>query len=79
MSVIAPIHAPSLLSDLPSDDTYQEILEEFPGTKYGEKYPFEIMIKFPDDTTLTQCKVKLPEKTSGNSNRGNFMVEFPSG
>ena len=35
MSVIPPIHASSLLSDHPSDDKYQEILDEFHCTIMG--------------------------------------------
>ena len=34
MSVVASIHALSILSVHPSDDKHQEILDEFPGTKY---------------------------------------------
>ena len=38
-SVIAPISTLSVLSVHLSNDEYQEILEEFPSTNYGEKYP----------------------------------------
>ena len=79
MSVIAPISALSVLSIHPSDDKCLEIPQEFPSTNYGEKYPVETMAKIPYDITLTLCNAKFPEETPGNSNRGNFMVEFLSG
>ena len=78
-SVIRPISAPSVLSVHPSDDKDQEILDEFPSTNYGEKYPAEIMAIMPDNVTLTLHNVKFLEKTPGNSNGVNFMVEFPLG
>ena len=43
MSVIAPIHALSVLSIHPSDDKHQEIWDDFPDANYGEKNPSEIM------------------------------------
>ena len=53
MSVVAPICASSIPSVYPSDNECQEILDEFPCTNYGEKFPSEIMVKLPDDVTLT--------------------------
>ena len=52
-SVIAPVHASSILSVQTSDDKHQEILDKFPGTIFGEKILAEILAKFPDDVTLT--------------------------
>ena len=79
MSFIAPISALSIQSIDPSDNEYQEIPDEFPSSNYGEKSLVEIMAKIPDDITLTLCNAKFLEKTPGNSNGVNFMVEFPSG
>ena len=62
-----------------SDVEHQEIPDEFPSTNHGEKFPAEIMAKIPYDITLILQNAKFPEKTPGNFNRGNFMVEFPSG
>ena len=63
MSVIAPLHALPIPSVNPSNDEHQEFLDGFPGTKYGEKNPSKIMVKFPDDITLTLHQVKFPEET----------------
>ena len=63
MSVIAPISALPIPSVHLSDIEYQEITEEFPGTKYGEKYPVEITAKVPHNVTLTLHHAKLPDKT----------------
>ena len=79
MSVIAPISASSIPSVHPSDNECQEILEEFPGTSYGEKFLAEIMVKIPDNVTLTLYNMKFPEKTLDNSNEGNHWGEFLSG
>ena len=79
MSIIAPISALSIPSVHLSDDEHQEILEEFSHTNYGEKFPSQILI--PHNVTLTPTlhNAKFPEKTSGNANGRNFIVEFPSG
>ena len=53
MSVIAPIQASSIPSIHVSDDKHQEILDKFPGTNDGEKFPYEITRKILDDVTLT--------------------------
>ena len=76
MSVTAPISASSIPSIHPSDDECQEIPDEFLGTNYGEKFPSEIMAKFPDNVTLTLHSVKFLEKPPDNLNGGNFMVEL---
>ena len=62
-SVLAPIHALPVLSVHPSDDECQEFPDEFPGAKYGEKNSSEIMVKIPDDITLTLHELKFPEET----------------
>ena len=77
MSVIAPIHASPILSIHPYDDKHQEFPDGFSGTKYGEKNPSEIMVKFPHDVTLTLQQAKFPEETPDTTNSviypGNFM------
>ena len=77
-SVFAPIHASPILSVLPYDDEHQEFTDGFPGTKYGEKNPSEIMVKFPHDITLTLQQAKFPEETPDTTKRvrypGNFML-----
>ena len=45
MSVVASIHALSILSVHRSDDEHWEILHKFPGTNYGEENPSEITKK----------------------------------
>ena len=79
MSVITQFHASPVLSIHPSDDEHQEILDELPGTNYGEENPSKITVKFPYDVTLTLHQAKFLKKTPGNSNRGNFTVELLSG
>ena len=59
MSVIAPIHALSVLSINLSDNEHHKILEEFPGINYGKKFPVETMVKIPDDAMPILCKAKL--------------------
>ena len=78
-SVVAPISALSVPSVHPSDDECQEIPDKLPSTNYGDKFLAEIMAKIPDIATLTQHNVKFLEKTPGNSNGGNYSVEFLSG
>ena len=77
-SVFAPIHASPILSVLPYDDEYQEFMDGFPGSKYGEKNPSKIMVKFAHDITLTLQQVKFPEETPDTTMRviymGNFML-----
>ena len=51
MSVIAPVCTSPIPSVHPYDNESQEIPDEFPGTKYGEKNPSEIMVKLPDNIT----------------------------
>ena len=63
MSVIAPVCALPILSIHPSNDEHQEFPDGFPGTKYGEKNPSEIMVKFPHDITLTLHQAKFPQET----------------
>ena len=77
-SVVAPIHASPILSVCPSNDECQEFLDEFPGTKYGEKNPSEIMVKFPDDVTLTLHQVKFPEETPDTTSRVIYLGNFSS-
>ena len=72
MSVIAPICASSIPSVHPSDDEQQEILDEFPSTNYGEKFPAKLMAKFCNNVILTLYQVKFPEKPPGNSNGENY-------
>ena len=79
MSIIAPVHALSVLSVHLSEDEHQEFLDKFPSTYYGEKNPSKIIAKVPTGITLTLHQVKLLDKTPGNSNGGNITVEFPSG
>ena len=79
MSVDAPISALSVPSVHPSDNEHQEIPDEIAGTNHGEIFLAKIVSKISDDITLTQCNVKLPEKTPCNSNGVKFMVEFLSG
>ena len=78
MSVSAPVHASPVLSVHPYDDKRQEFPDGYPGTKYGEKKPSEIMVKFPHDVTLTLQQAKFPEETPDTTMRviclGNFML-----
>ena len=78
MSVFAPICALPVMSVHPYDDEHQEFPDGFPGTKYGEKNPSEIMVKFPHDITLTLQQAKFPEETPDTTKRviylGNFML-----
>ena len=78
MSVFAPVHALPVLSILPYDDEPLEFLDGFSGTSYGEKKPFEIIVKFPHDVTLTLQQAKFPEETPDTTKRviypGNFML-----
>ena len=79
MSVIAPVHASSVPSVHLSDDEHQEILDEFPGTNYGEKNPSKITLKIPDYVTLTLHNAKFLVITPGNSNGIKYLVEFLPG
>ena len=78
MSVYAPICASPIPSILPYDDEHQEFPDGFPGTKYGERNPSEITVKFPHDVTLILQQVKFPEETPDTTKRviypGNFML-----
>ena len=78
VSVFAPVHASPVPSILPYDNECQEFPDGFPGTKYGEKNPSEIMVKFPHGVTLTLQQVKFPEETPDTTKRviylGNFML-----
>ena len=77
-SVFAPICASPILSILPYDDEHQEFLDGSPGTKYGEKNPSKITVKFPHDITLTLQQAKFLEETPDTTKRviypGNFML-----
>ena len=77
-AVVAPIHALPVPSVHPSDDECQEFLDGFPSTKYGEKNLSEIMVKFPDDVTLTLNQVKFVEETPDTTNRVIYPVNFTS-
>ena len=76
MSVVAPICALCVLSIHLSDDECQEIPDEFSSTNYGEKLSSEIMVKIPDDITLTLQKAKYLEKTSGTSHGAKYPANF---
>ena len=77
-SVFAPVHASPVLSVLPYDDKHQEFPDGFPSTKYGEKTPSEITVKFPHDVTLTLQQAKFPDETPDTTMRviylGSFML-----
>ena len=77
MSVTAPIYASPIPSVHPYDDECQEFPDGFPGTKYGEKNPYKIMVNFPHDVTLTLQQAKFPEETPDTTKRviypGNIM------
>ena len=77
-SVIAPLHALPIPSIHPSDDECQEFPEEFPSTKYGEKNPSDIMVKFCDDVTLSLHQVKFPEEAPDTTNRVIYLSNFSS-
>ena len=62
MSVIAPISASSIPSIHLSDIKCQEILEEIPGTNYGEKFLAEILAKIPDNITELYIKQNSQRK-----------------
>ena len=79
MSVIAPVSASSFPSIHLSDVKCQKIPDEFLSNNYGEKYPFEITAKIPDNITLSLHNLKLAAKTPGNLNELKYRVEFPSG
>ena len=70
MSVIAPVCAPSVPSVHPSNNEHQKILDKFPSTNYGEKFPSETMVKISDHITLALHQAKFREKTPGNSQGG---------
>ena len=59
----APVCASPIPSVLPYNDEHQEFLDGFPDTKYGEKNPSQIMVKFPHDVTRTLQQAKIPEET----------------
>ena len=77
-SVFAPINALPVPSIHPYDDECQEFLDGFPVTRYGEKNPSEITVKFPHDITLTLQQAKFLEETPDTTKRviypGNFML-----
>ena len=77
-SVIAPIHASPIPSVHPSNDEHQEFLDEFPGTKFGDKTLSENMVKFSDDVTLTLHQVKFPEETPDTTSRVIYPGNFSS-
>ena len=79
ISVIAPVYASSILSNHPSNDKHQEILDKFPSTNYGEKNTSKITAKISNEITLTLHQVKFPVKTSGNSNGVKYLTIFLSG
>ena len=60
-SVFAPVRALPIPSVLPYDNEHQEFPDGFLSTKYGEKNPSKIMVKFPHDVTLTLQQAKFPE------------------
>ena len=76
-SVSAPICALPDPSIYPYDDECQEFPDGFPGTRYGEKIPSLIMVKFHHNVTLTIQQVKFLEETPDTTSRviylGNFM------
>ena len=77
-SVVAPVSAPSIPSVLPYDDEHQEFQDGFPGTKYGEKNPSEIIAKIPHKVTLTLQQSRFLEETPDTTNRvkypGNLLL-----
>ena len=76
MSVFTPVHALPILSVHPYDDKCQEFPDCFPGTKYGEKNPSEIMVKFPHDISLTPQQAKFLEETPHTTKREIYPVIF---
>ena len=76
MSVVTPIHALSEPSVHLSDDEHQEFPDEFPGNNYGEKTPSEIMVKIPDNITLTLHQAKFLEETPGTTNGVKYLANF---
>ena len=77
-SIFAHVCALPIPSVLPYNNERQEFLDGFPSTKYGEKNPSEIMVKFAHDVTLTIQQVKFPEETPDTTMKviypGNFML-----
>ena len=65
MSVIAPVHASSVLTVQPYNEECQEFPDEFPSTNYGETNQSEIMAKIPDNVTLTLDQAKFLEESPG--------------
>ena len=76
MSVVTPIHALSEPSVHLSDDEHQEFPDEFPGNNYGEKTTSEIMVKIPDNITLTLHQAKFLEETPGTTNGVKYLTNF---
>ena len=79
MSVVATVCVSPILAVHLYDNECQEFPDGFPGTKYGEKPPYEIMVKFPHDVvTLTLQQAKFPEETPDTTERvtypGNFTL-----
>ena len=66
-SFITSVCTSSVLSVNLSDVEHHEILDEFPGTKYGEYY----VGKFLHDVTLNLNWERILMKTPGNFNREN--------
>ena len=77
-SVIAPVHASPVPSIHPSDNKHQEFPDGVPGTKYGEKNSFEIMVEFPHDITLTLQPVQFLEETPDTTSRVIYLGNFTS-
>ena len=78
MSAIAPVCALPIPSICPSNAEHQEFPDKFPGTKYGEKNPSKIMVKFPHDVTLTLHQAKFPEETPDTTSRAMYLGHFLS-
>ena len=74
MSVIAPIHASPIPSIHLYDDECQEFPDGFPGTKYEEKNPSEITVKFPHNVTLTLHQAKFLQETPDTTNYINTIL-----
>ena len=77
MSIIALIHPSSVPSIHLSNDEYNEIWAEFPGSNYGLKFPVEIIAKIPDNVNLALHQVKFLEKTHGVIYWSRFHGRIP--
>ena len=78
MPVIAPVHALPIPSIHPDNDECQEFPDEFPGTKYGEKNMSKIMVKFPDNVSLTLHQAKFLEETPDTTSTVIYPGNFSS-